>query len=567
MGLQALAFAVMPRLPGRPLASATLKTADARSDHLPLETVAISYPWVALNTASATNILWADIDHQRWRKLLDRAIAAGLPRPAWITKSQRGAHIAWILRTPVVVRLDDLSADKRRARLLSVTLSYLQTALQADRNAALSGLAKNPWSSRWETEVGEIAAVELKDLLRPLEALAKIEEWPTPAGPKRVRPVRDPAESEKGNRLFDAVRHHAYATGEANQAALLRFAEAAAQEMGSPAPPKQVANIARSVARFMMTRWTGATRSAPLAPQAVHARQAAAGRATAAKRVEARDLTIRSAMAELRRQGSNLTKRAISELTGFSLRTLDRVWDRFEHATNAPPPSGSSSPLSAFSTSSESSVPARIRMPSSAALSGLLPPRPSRRHVLPRFFLRDLAPPLALAPLEVLADPEVTEASDQVSIPILPPATWLDTLLAAPAPAVVVDPEFLVAWRRRQRRRAKQRAAERLAWHQDASLAGLTAYRCAVNRRLMDLTRERLEALLALPRAPSLAWVASQSCDPDADVRGCFEIAEKRQRVAQGWTARIRAEARLAAITEARLLAATPHEDGINRAA
>lgn len=356
LDLQALAWQLMPRLPGLPLASDTLKTDAPTSSRLPLEQVAVTHPWAGFNTVDATNLVWVDCDHQRWPALLARARAIGLPEPAWIARSRRGAHIVWILRTPVVIRLEDLAADGRRARLLSVTHSLLRRALEGDDAASLSGLMKNPWSPRWEVTVADrVQAVDLTDLLRPLEALAAAEGWEAPK--RRRRSSREPSAEGRNCGLFDMVRFRAYETGETGAAVLLGHAEELNGTFPVPLPAVELRAIARSISRWMVRRYTGRTRAAPLTPEEIRVRRVQAGKTTAAARAADRDQRLWAVMEDLRASGLPVTQAAVAEAARVSERTVRRAWPSIADRTLAPPPSGSSSGSSTSLPLSQTSAP------------------------------------------------------------------------------------------------------------------------------------------------------------------------------------------------------------------
>lgn len=517
LDLQRLAWLLLPRLPGLPLASDSLKTATATSGPAPMETIVASHAWFGPNTSEAVNVVWVDADHRRWKTLLARAVAAGLPRPAWTAASARGAHLVWILRTPAVLRLGgDLAQVGRLGRKLSVTVNYLVRAIEGDQAAALRGLMKNPFAadgdgqSRWEVEVGDVEAVNLDDLLRPLEALAKAEGWEAPKLQRRRREF-DPDDAPKGRRLWDTARHAVYDAGTADLAEITGIVDQVATQLGSPAPVRQRRGMARRLARFMATRWKG-TRRRVLAPAQVAAARAEAGRATAAARAVDRDDRISSALADLIERGLPVTKAAVAELAECSERTVARssTWQQHRGGgvvrgvTHAPTPSGSS-PLST------SSFPC---FPSSGAPAGMLPPRPELPACLRRQPTRTAVaavPPRPLPPLP----PQ----------PSRPPGNWRQ----------------LVRWR------ARLRAEERAAWHQAAAELGPEDYQAAFQERLANLAEQRLADLRSVPQGPDGVWLQWFTPDPHRDIQEAAYLHERRQQLAMGWAARLKAEERQAA--------------------
>ena len=99
--LQALAWKLLPRLPGKPRTSNNLKTERARSALNPLEDIILSDPWLAMNTDSAVNVLWAETDKPGLRERLAELTRGGMKVACATYSDNGGGHAAIILDTPV----------------------------------------------------------------------------------------------------------------------------------------------------------------------------------------------------------------------------------------------------------------------------------------------------------------------------------------------------------------------------------------------------------------------------------------------------------------------------------
>ena len=528
--LQALAWKMLPRLPGLPLASDTVKSCVTVSARMPMEDVVVSHGWLGLNTSEHANTVWLDIDGPDWRERLSHAVAASLPAPAWISESERGAHLGWILRTPVGMTSTDLAADNRRARLLSVTLSYLRTALGADPCASHGGLTKNPFSPRWTTTVGPLDLVDLKDLLRPLEALAVAEGWEAPRWVRRS--TYDPADSPRGTRLWDSLRFKAYATGEDGEAVLREWADELAEALGSPASESQRAGMARRVARFMQAKWRYGGRVAPLSPTQVLARQAQAGRTVAQARASSRDDALFAAIARLQARGETPGQEAIATEANVGLRTVKRAWPKlWDMIVNKVPYAPPTSVSSATPTPEQPAIPpvqpsaAPPALPQTQkpvpVVAGLSPPR------LPRCLARLIGQenPDSLVRLVGVGD-------------------------GSP------DPRFLS-----RRDRAALARFDREMWHYSTAKLGSLSYGRACAARWRDLHCERQSQLADLQtnvdRLVDLAQTATQNdfaALARPDVAG-LAAAQERLRLARfGWASKLATEERIQARTRAAMV-------------
>ena len=529
--LQALAWALLRRSPGLPLASDTVKSFVTASARMPMEDVVVSHGWLGLNTSEHANTVWLDIDGPTWRERLIHAVAASLPAPAWISESERGAHLGWILRTPVGLTSTDLADDHRRARLLSVTLSYLRTALGADPCASHGGMTKNPFSSRWTTTVGPLDPVDLKDLLRPLEALAVAEGWKAPRWARRS--TYNPSDSPRGTRLWDSLRFKAYATGEDSEAVLREWADELAQTLGSPAPEKQRAGMSGRVAHFMRTRWRYGRRTAPLSPAQLQARQAEAGRTVASARALSRDDALFAASARLQARGEVPSQEAIAAEANVSLRTVKRAWPKLWHrivnkVPYAPPLSGSSSdPIPSALPSLPSEAP-----PGSVASSAT----------------QEFGIPVSVIPA-ALASPRLPRCLSLL-VGQENPSSLLRLVGVGGGGA---DPRFLS-----RKDRAVLARYDRESWHREEARAGLRSYALALAYRRGRLYAERKAELGDLRTTVQNQGDFLCDGDPRANLATAAAATERLRLAVMGWASRLNAEDR----AEARMKAALAEQDG-----
>lgn len=541
--LHALAWLLMPRLPGKPLASDSLKTAKARSDRLPLEDAALTHPWLGMNTGGAVNVLWVESDKASFRALLDQAVAAGLPRPAWTASGRCGGHAAWILRTPVVLGLDgDLVRSGKMRRLLSVTHSYLCTAIDGDRNAAVRGMTKNPWHPSWMVEVGDLVARDLKDLLRPLKALAEAEGWEAPQRRTREGREREPNPEGRNSALFDMLRWWAADEDERDGAVLLD--KAVELNAGFPVPlgHGEVACVARSVTRGMAD---GRCRArCRLSPAEVRERQVAAGRAAAQGRADDRDDRIRGALATLADEDAPVSQAAVARLAGCDPRTVRRspAWaEAMGGADTRSTPSGSrvGDPLPDACLVVPQAPPLRpVTAPTALALPPASAfPLPWGIGTAPQQADR-AARRASLASVDALTSTAAywTEAAQRraaiQACPVADPAAFLAEVEEAARREELADPWSRASMARRRRRDSRRRCQEREAWHTASAQGGLRAYRDAVAARYAALFRERSQAVTDYP-------------DPHEDPLGYMAARESSDPVRMAWAAKLKAEHRI----------------------
>lgn len=380
--LVALADDVLHCLPRRPRASQNLRaiTVNQSSDPTLLDD-AVSFPWLAWDSLAHRNALLIDIDHA---DALDRWL--DLPadiRPVLVIDPWTGrAHAVAVLDAPVLLRTRaEMDADRigkasevkdaDRAKLGPQMMADLAGRLLA---AALGGtllppgsLTKSPWGRTanltgtrrkigaaavfpeqwqaiheqglmWHTLPGS-GPLKLRDLVRALADTW----WCETAGAaprfsaKRFAKKRgDPSWESRNRWVFDLTRLWAYDRAEKDGGTILDEAMAHNAKLGNPLPASAVRATARSITRFMNSRYRprkvaddrrGRDRAtaADLAPKA---RQAFAGKVTASGRANATDEKIAAAVDRLRATERPITQASLAAEAKVSLRTVKGRWHR-----------------------------------------------------------------------------------------------------------------------------------------------------------------------------------------------------------------------------------------------
>ena len=511
--LQALAWALLPRLPGKPRTSGNLKEEGAFSRLNPLEDIILTDPWIAMNTENAVNVMWAETDKPGLDERLALMREWGVPVPAWKACGAVGGHVAFITKEPMVTGLPGQGkADRLRQRKLSLVDSYLTTAIDGDRHAGLRGMTKNPFSPRWDVVVGDLTPVTLDDILIPLQAMAKALGWKAPAKPyKGHRNKREPSPDGRNCALFDLTRWWAGDGCVKDGAAILVKAMQVNADFAEPLGYAEVASVAKSITKFMVNRYEGRGRHVPLAPEVVKARQAAAGRITATVRTSSRDELLLAALERLQAQGIAPGQREVAAEASVSLSTVKAVWamlwDRIvNNSQNAPPLSGSST---------------------------------THAHKVPS---EPFITPLSTASYSATANPD---APAEIYGPPLPP---FHRLIGGDAG---IHPRDMPP-----KARAAVAKWDRESWHREKSQAGPGAYQLDWNARQWRLLGERRAELD--PLRETAANFAEQLLDGRAEVFQAVAANERLRRATLGWASRMKAEDRC----RERTLAAMPAVSG-----
>ena len=344
---------------------------------------AVTCPWVAFDSETHRNALVIDVDHD---DALDRWLA--LPeqvRPMLCLDPWTGrAHAVAMLAEPVLLRTRrEIEAGRQgaagnlkpedRARLGPQAMADLAGRLLA---AAFGGtllppgsLAKNPWgltenligtrrklgprpvfAEHWERIQGlglmwaampGTGHLALRDIIAALAPMYWLETSAPAQRFAKRRGKRRPEPSALGRNcaLFDLVRFWAYDRAEKDGGLIHAEADRVNAAFADPLPASEAATTARSITKFMNSRFRprkavaapgrDAEAGAGLEPQA---RKVLAGRRTAEGRTDKTDALITQAVRTVQTAGQPLTQpaivRAVLEAGGkVSLRTVKRRWN------------------------------------------------------------------------------------------------------------------------------------------------------------------------------------------------------------------------------------------------
>lgn len=132
----------MPRLPGRPRASQTIRSIciSRRSDPLPLRD-AITDPWIAFDGPTMRNCLAWDVDHADGPDRIE-ALPPHCPRPTLVIDPHSGrAHAFLMLASPVFT---GPGARPKPQGLADRAATLMGAALRANPMPR-GGLLKSPW--------------------------------------------------------------------------------------------------------------------------------------------------------------------------------------------------------------------------------------------------------------------------------------------------------------------------------------------------------------------------------------------------------------------------------------
>jgi hypothetical protein len=201
------------------------------------------------------------------------------------------------------------------------------TAREAEKAAKAKTTSR---ALMWITQPGDGPA-ELRAILAALE-----DEYGDSIQPQRQekgwrKDRSEPSVIGRNCALFDLTRWWAYDNFEKDEAAIHAEADRINAGLPNPLPPNEVASIARSICRFMNSRFQpryGASRRRRDCDlnrgMDARSRLAFAGRRTAEGRAISTDAKIATARAQLATEGKRPTQVAIAALAGISDRTIRR---------------------------------------------------------------------------------------------------------------------------------------------------------------------------------------------------------------------------------------------------
>jgi hypothetical protein len=363
--LAALAALIIPRLPGNPLYSATLKTAAPSSNTGPLS-IALTCPWISFNTPTYVNAIGIDCDHDDFDRVryLDQLHIG--PNFASVSPQTGRFHATWFLTTPVH---RGENARAKPQRLLAWVIALLTAALRGDP-AFANALTKNPWGVlgdsmlsrrfdpapadapllwqahdasgtwlRWHTIEGSLDLFELRDLAAVLEPEFGDAARQSPCTKFRGKcPRGDEAYVGRNEELFHTLRFWGMAHGVLDPALMLAEAEAINRSFASPLAGREVSSTARSVSRWMRDKYhhrrrrtraprkrEGRMRLASVDLPIKEKQRMAARFAARANRADT-DRRLIAAYDDLARAGTTISQTAVAALAGLSERTVRSRW-------------------------------------------------------------------------------------------------------------------------------------------------------------------------------------------------------------------------------------------------
>lgn len=418
--LSPLADRLLPWMPRRPSASQNLRSScrDPASGPLLLEG-AITCPWVCPNTEQGWNVLTADVDHADALDLCDDLASLGLPRPMIVMDPWSGRSHVWApLETPVSYLPGARVSPQILADLACRLLAAYFRATPLPRGA----LVKNPWGRvdaligqrlyrnptpavpllwdayqeaatglMWHTIPGS-GRFELRAIVEALVDYADVA-LPSRRGSWRRKKRGDPSWVSRNGYVFDLTRWWAYDREERDGGLIHDEAMRVNATLAIPLPASAIAATARSITRFMTTRFRPRAQRAERpgrgrdkaagADLALQARQSLAGKVTGAACASATDTRILEAVGRFRDAGETFTQEQLAAASACSLRTIKRRW----HVLVIPPVRNAASQDAASASASAPTpaadalpaptarVPNAVRLSGGAGLVPALPPQ------------------------------------------------------------------------------------------------------------------------------------------------------------------------------------------------
>jgi hypothetical protein len=360
--LQALAEHLLPAAPGWPLASQNIRSITLRPHADPCALpVAITLPWIAFDAPHFRNIVAADIDHADGAERAATLAGLGLPAPTLVVDPWSGRSHGFLTLARPVYAGD--GAKPEPERLFGFAGGLVAAAMGATL-LPRQALVKNPWARSenligtlmrrgrtpgvpmlwdayltadtgllWHTEPGGLRPVELREIVAAL-ADEYAEGIASPVARQWCRKRTEPDARGRNCALFDLTRFWAYDHIERGAGAIHDYATRAnADTFANPLPDREVAAIARSIAKFMATRYRPRSGAAAVRRDDIAGgdgrmtpgqKRTLSGVATAAERAARTDAAISAARAKLMAEGNPATPTALAAAAGISRWTLRR---------------------------------------------------------------------------------------------------------------------------------------------------------------------------------------------------------------------------------------------------
>lgn len=193
--------------------------------------------------------------------------------------------------------------------------------------------SKSP--SMWITQPGDHHRFELQKVAAALMddfGEQQIADWPAHPRVRKIRP--EPSAFGRNCKLFDRLRFWAYDHQEKDGGFILDEGWRMNAEFADPLPPAEVVAIARSVARFMNTKFKPRSESSTRGRDAREgvgldrvSRQRMAGLKSSRARAAKTDAAIEAGLRVLRQAGVTITQATLVKASGKSLRTIKSRWD------------------------------------------------------------------------------------------------------------------------------------------------------------------------------------------------------------------------------------------------
>ena len=183
----------------------------------------------------------------------------------------------------------------------------------------------------WYTHPGDMQAVRLDEIVAALEPAYGADARRL-RPPKQANADRTPSTVGRNCALFDSVRFYCYNHHLSDQSAILDYAAEINATFTQPLGHREVANVAKSIARYMAThdgrsRVRGRDYRAG-AGLTTAQKQQISGRKTAETRTAKTDNAIATAWLKLAATGKRVTQAALAAASGFCLKTIKTRWKR-----------------------------------------------------------------------------------------------------------------------------------------------------------------------------------------------------------------------------------------------
>jgi hypothetical protein len=350
-----LADSLIPKMPRFIRASQNLRAINIEnSSHLMTLENAIDCPWISFDAAKSRNCLLFDIDHPDALDLIE-----DLPeniRPTLIFDPYSGrSHGVLPLNSPVLrggLFGPEILADLAH-KLLSKHLKATPLPVGA--------LIKNPWGRKewligaiarrtpkpitplmweahkqakngllWHTVPGSQGA-ELRDIVAHLAD--EYEEVASKTTKRHFIHRGEPSALGRNCALFDLVRFWAYDNNETDGGNILDKANEINGTLQPPLPFPEVRATARSISRFMATRYKPKTKLETRrgvmglsgSDMSIQTKQKLSAKRTADIKASNTEHKLKLAIKHFP-EGRKLTQAALSEVSRIPLRTIKRYW-------------------------------------------------------------------------------------------------------------------------------------------------------------------------------------------------------------------------------------------------